>query len=187
MKHILIVLLVITCIIGCEKSSIRTFHIPKQVINVASLKIDKPLTWEIPKKWKEKDKTQFRVESRSIFDSNTNTNTDFSITKFPDEAGNLLSNINRWRNQLFLDPISEINFEDNIKKVNHDFLDITLIEINSKSKIINNKFFQSTYVAFFKFNDFTYYAKLTGETNHLDDLLNDFKVFLNSIDYEKNK
>lgn len=186
MSYKLILLFICMCITGCEKSSVKTYHIPKQVINVASLKFDKPLSWVIPTHWEAKEKTQFRIESRSISDTPTNTIADFSITKFPDKAGNLLANVNRWRSQLDLEPVNEESISNSIKKINHNFLDITFISFESKSKQIENKYFKTTYISFFKYDDFTYYVKLTGESNHLKLLLNEFNSFMGSIVYETN-
>lgn len=179
-------ILVILFTTSCEKSSIKTYHIPKQVINVASLKIETPINWVIPKNWIKKENTQFRIESRSIKDPKTQSETDFSITKFPDSAGNLLANINRWRNQLNLSSINETEINNSLEKINHNFLDITLIKFTSNTKLINNTYFKSTYVSFFKHNEFTFYIKLTGESNHLKTLLKDYKNIIKTINYEQN-
>ena len=185
MKFVYVLLLPIF-ILSCEKSSVKTYHIPKQIINVASLKIDTPINWQIPNNWIKKDNTQFRIESRSINDTQTQSETDFSITKFPDSAGNLLANINRWRTQLNLPIINETEINNSIEKINHDFLDITLTKFNSSKKLINDTYFKSTYVSFFKHNEFTYYVKLTGESNHLQRLLNEYINILKTISYEQN-
>jgi hypothetical protein len=183
----------ITCLIllalfitSCEKSSIKTYHIPKQIINVASLKTSPLLVWKFPNNWRIKENTQFRIESRSIKDKKTNSETDFSITKFPDNAGNLLANINRWRTQLSLSTINETEIINSLEKINHNFLNITLIKFKSNTKLINNAYFKSTYVSFFKHNGFTFYIKLTGESKHLTTLNNEYLEILKTITYDEN-
>lgn len=184
MKLLIVSFFISFLLFSCEKSSIKTYHIPKQVINVASLKTNKSLKWEIPYNWQSKEKTQFRLESNSIYDELSDSTSDFSVTKFPDKAGNLLSNINRWRNQLDLIAVNENNIQENLEKINHPTLDITLLKFQSSKKLIKNTYFKSTFVAFFQFNNDTYYVKLTGESNHLNTIINQYYNFLGSISHE---
>jgi hypothetical protein len=63
------------------------------------------LTWTAPAGWQAKPLGTMRVGSFAV--SNDEDDADISVIAFPGEAGGLLANINRWRGQLGLDPLSE--------------------------------------------------------------------------------
>ncbi len=58
------------------------------------------LTWSAPSSWTEKPLGPIRKGSFAISDA------DLSITAFPGDVGGLLANLNRWRGELQLEPIT---------------------------------------------------------------------------------
>ena len=64
------------------------------------------LTWDKPETWQEKPPTDFRIGSYAVGDADIDE-VDISISAFPNQAGGLLANINRWRGQINLGPVSE--------------------------------------------------------------------------------
>ncbi len=64
------------------------------------------LTWTAPAGWQPKDLGPMRKGSFTITGPNAAV-ADLSITAFPGAVGGELANINRWRGQLSLPPISE--------------------------------------------------------------------------------
>ena len=63
------------------------------------------LTWTAPSTWKPKDLGQMRKGSYTVTGAD-GTTADLSITAFPGAVGGELANINRWRGQISLDPIT---------------------------------------------------------------------------------
>jgi len=64
------------------------------------------LEWEKPDSWSEKPGSEMRLASYS-FVGLDGAEADISVTSFPDAAGGMLANINRWRGQVGLEPVSE--------------------------------------------------------------------------------
>ncbi len=171
-------------LISCEKNTITVHKVPKQIIQVAQLSTSKTLIWTIPKYWNELSPSQFRIESYSIPNSIPNLDGDFSVTKFPDNAGSVLSNVNRWRSQLKLSPISDKDLSSFVTLIDAQALSIQVCYMSSNEKILDNKYKKSTFVGFFKYDQFTYFFKLTGESTLLNREKQKFINLLKSVRYE---
>jgi len=108
-KYILIILLLFNY--SCDKNShIRKYTLEKPKRNIkennsTTLKtIDKKFSWEAPLNWVVGEKTSMRIGSYKIPYSNGYG--DLSITNFQGDGGGLEANINRWRKQINLNPLT---------------------------------------------------------------------------------
>jgi len=108
-KYILIILLLFNY--SCDKDShIRKYTLEKPKKNVktnnpATIKtINKKFSWEAPLNWVVGEKTSMRIGSYKIPYSNGYG--DLSITNFQGDGGGLEANINRWRKQINLNPLT---------------------------------------------------------------------------------
>lgn len=63
---------------------------------------DAPLAWDDPEGWSPVAPTEFRTANYSVA-----SDTECYLTLLPGEAGGALANLNRWRDQMGLDPMSE--------------------------------------------------------------------------------
>ncbi|HEX2101504.1 MAG TPA: hypothetical protein VHF69_12610, partial [Candidatus Synoicihabitans sp.] len=59
------------------------------------------LEWDKPANWTEQPGSQMRLASYA-FTADDGSKADISVTAFPDAAGGLVANINRWRGQVGL-------------------------------------------------------------------------------------
>lgn len=64
------------------------------------------LEWDKPAAWAEQPASQMRLASY-LFTAPDGTKADISVFVFPDAAGGLMANINRWRDQVGLAPVAE--------------------------------------------------------------------------------
>ena len=93
-----------------ENSHIRKYTLEKpskniKINDVSSLKtINKKFSWEAPLNWVKGEKTSMRIGSYKIPYSKGNG--DLSITNFQGDGGGLEANINRWRKQINLKPLT---------------------------------------------------------------------------------
>ena len=100
---------------------------------VASLRFDngpRP-TWELPEGWSEEAGSGMRVANLRVDEL------EFSVTPLPlrggDERGYLVSNINRWRRQLSLGPLSSSELTLQTRKISTaDGLDATLVDFEGR-------------------------------------------------------
>lgn len=100
---------------GCGREDIQVYHVPKEqapVTAAASLPpenspVQSPaLQWQTPPGWETLPATDFRIGSFKVTGPN-DQQADVSVIPLPGGAGTDLSNINRWRGQVGLEPITE--------------------------------------------------------------------------------
>jgi hypothetical protein len=100
---------------GCNKNAaITVYRIPKEALPEATP--EQPNTtaagpasvqWSAPAGWEAQPATGFRKGSFLVHGVN-GQQADVSIISFPESAGGLLANVNRWRDQLKLAPVADL-------------------------------------------------------------------------------
>ena len=181
-----ITLLLVVFLLSCEKSGIMTYKVPKQTVTVAQLSVQgsyKMLVWSVPEAWIEQDLTSFRLSSYQV-STQSNGIGDFSVVKFPGDAGGILANVNRWRGQLGLSSISVDDLASLFVRVEHPFLSITFLELHRVNKMLSSDDIESMYVGFFMYDNESYFFKLTGSKTLLQLNRESFITILKSIAYE---
>ena len=96
---------------GCGRNDINVYIVPKEAppapepttANAA------PVRWATPAGWEPQQAGDFRVASFKLTGA-AGAQADVSIVPLPGEAGGDFSNVNRWRNQVGLPPVSETDF-----------------------------------------------------------------------------
>jgi hypothetical protein len=105
---------------GCRDTEIRVYEVPREkpkpVVVRGSEQAGPTLAWNKPGSWTEKAATSFRLGSYAAGDDG-DAAVDISVTAFPDRAGGLLANINRWRGQIALLPIDEAGLDEEITEI----------------------------------------------------------------------
>ncbi len=104
--------------VGCRDTEIRVYEVPKEkprvVTTRGSEQPDRDLNWIKPDSWIEKAATSIRLASYTAGDEGS---VDVSVTVFPDRAGGLLANINRWRGQIELQPVDDTGLLDLVTEI----------------------------------------------------------------------
>jgi hypothetical protein len=85
------------------------------------------LTWTAPAHWKPKPESPMRKGSFAIVGDGGEA--DLSITAFPGDVGGDLANLNRWRGQIELPPITESQFESATTHLDRNDLHMTVVDI----------------------------------------------------------
>lgn len=98
---------------GCGREDISVYTVPKETPAPAVTPAAQPdtatapqLKWRLPAGWKEGAPSEFRLASFRIKAPN-GKEADVSVVPLPGAAGGDLSNVNRWRNQVSLPPVTE--------------------------------------------------------------------------------
>jgi hypothetical protein len=86
------------------------------------------LTWTAPADWLAKDLGPMRKGSYSLPGPGSAT-ADLSITAFPGAVGGELANINRWRGQISLDPITASELPGAVTRITVSELTFALVDI----------------------------------------------------------
>lgn len=88
------------------------------------------LTWTAPAHWKTKAGSAMRKGSYAV--AGDGGEADVSITAFPGDVGGDLANLNRWRGQVQLPPVSQAEFESNVQRIERNGLKLIVVDLPGK-------------------------------------------------------
>jgi hypothetical protein len=132
------------------------------------------LTWTAPSHWKAKPPSAMRKGSFVI--EGAGGEADLSITAFPGDVGGDHANLNRWRSQIDLPPISAAEFESAAQRMEKNGLRMTVVDVagtGANAKRILG--------AMIPYEGATWFVKLTGPEALVAREKPAFMAFLDSI------
>lgn len=171
---------------GCnDDSQITVYRIPKesQPATTPSPDATKDVAapavhWTAPAAWQEQPATGFRKAS-FLARGADGTQADISIISFPEQAGGLLANVNRWRDQLKLAPITnEAEAGKPIPVAGRDMFFVDLMSAQplqpggSRSRILGG---------IFPLNGQTWFFKMIGPEQLVEAQRETFTKFLQNV------
>ena len=165
-------------ILSCDFGNhTRTYHLPKEKINNFKV-VDKAtetsgLTWEQPDTWVPSKGSSMRLASYSIPYSGGYG--DLSVIQLAGTGGGLEPNVNRWRRQLNLEPISLIEIEKNIIEKEGK------LGKYSMKQIINEKMDSAFLCAIIPAGNNTIFIKLSLRPMGIMEVKDDFITFCSSL------
>lgn len=89
------------------------------------------LTWTAPAGWVAKAPSAMRKATYAVPGNGAGTDGDFSVTAFPSDVGGELANINRWRGQVHLDPLTEADVAKTVTRLDANGLHIAYVDFGS--------------------------------------------------------
>ena len=179
------VLFLIIIFISCDNNKhIQSYRTPKkdfglslqrsEPLNKENSKITTNLTWDLPRNWVPSSGHSMRLASFDVPFSNGVG--DLSIVSLSGSSGGLLANVNRWRGQVDLNPISE-----------SDILTISTVGESKMGafrifRMINDSNTQNAIIAaVLPTGEKTFFIKLTASKDGIIELQTVFEKFCSSI------
>jgi hypothetical protein len=160
---------------GCQQREIRVYTAPKDVRALVQVSEPQATTpqWTAPESWVSQPSTAFRVGSFTI--SGAAGPADLAISFLSGQAGGVLANINRWRDQIQLAPtdeegLSQITKTLTLKGDTVLFVDLTSADM--KTRML---------VAIWEKPEGAWFFKLTGPAATILETEQDFSRFLESV------
>ena len=132
------------------------------------------LTWTAPSHWKAKPPGSMRKGSFTI--EGEGGNADLSIIAFPGDVGGDLANLNRWRSQVGLPPISAPEFDSAVQRMEKNGLRMTVVDVGGTGANA-----QRILGAMIPHGAATWYVKLMGPDALVAKEKPAFMAFLDSI------
>jgi len=87
------------------------------------------LTWTAPAEWKSKTGSAMRKGSYAVSAEGIAGEADLSIIAFPGAVGGDLANLNRWRGQLQLPPVSQAEFDTAAQRLERNGLRLIVVDL----------------------------------------------------------
>ena len=171
---------------SCERSDdkITVYRIPKETATPAmmpqrdAMGAAAAVHWTAPDGWEEQPASGFRKGSFLVRGPDGKT-ADVSVISFPEAAGGLLANVNRWRDQLKLAPIDDVAQAGSpISAGGHEMFLVDLVseqpleKDGSKSRILGG---------IFPAGSETWFFKMIGPDALVEAQQETFKKFLQSV------
>ncbi len=135
-------------LVACDKASVQEEQIAKGTENMpapettyepdsgqlaetdAGASADPGFPWAVPEGWV-LDETPRQMRIATYMAPTASGEQEIAVTRFPGRVGGELANINRWRGQMGLTPISESDLEDSIERFTADGYDGYTVRIDS--------------------------------------------------------
>ena len=133
------------------------------------------LIWEKPDSWVSSEGSSMRLASFSV--SYSGGSGDLSVIKLTGTGGGLESNVNRWRGQLNLEPISLMEIENNITRKEG------LLGTYSMIQIINQEIDSAFLCAIIPTDNYTIFVKLSLKPMGIIAIKDDFITFCSSLNF----
>lgn len=158
---------------ACREAKVESYRVPKEAPPPAPLEMASgmpgpdmastpvptasgaELVWTAPESWVAQPGGPMRKAGYKITAPDGGT-AELTVTAFPGDVGGDLANVNRWRNQLQLAPISPAELPATIQTASTEALEFKLTEINGGA--------QSTLAAWVMHDGSSWFFKLTGPT-----------------------
>ena len=134
------------------------------------------LAWTAPNEWKQKPASAMRKGSYAVVGAD-GAEADLSITAFPGNVGGDLANINRWRGQISLPPITEADLPNQTQHIDANGLHMTFVEFANTSGDKPQRIMG----AIVPFGTATWFFKLTGPDALVASQREAFLAFLQTI------
>ncbi|MBL9173272.1 MAG: hypothetical protein JNL10_07055 [Verrucomicrobiales bacterium] len=143
---------------------------------------DSKVPWTVPEGWTEKASPPggMRIASYAVTAPDGRA-VDISVVPLGGTAGSLLANVNRWRDQIGLGPITEADLAGLRQPVAIGELSGDLYDMAGDKAVLDGKYKARTLAAFFVAGDTTVFFKATGEDALVAENRPKFLAWLKSV------
>ncbi len=172
-RRTLLAIALLPCLLSCDEEGIHAYRAPKPPApKLAAAPAAGSVVWDVPQGWQEakSDQTMRVATFKPGADG-----PEISVSAFAGDSGGLLSNINRWRGQLKLDPIDEAALPQTLETSEIAGVKVSLADITGRSG-------QEMLGAVITPGDGqTWFVKATGEPPAISALKPSFAAFARSF------
>ena len=141
------------------------------------------LAFDAPGSWVESDGSSMRIASYEAplegFEP-----ADFSITRFPGDAGGTTANVNRWRQQIGLRPWSDSQVNSNQETLEVGDLDFALFDLKPQTDSDKKTVKERILAGIVKYNGKSWFYKLRGDVFLVETQRNKFRQLVQSSRFE---
>ncbi len=181
-----IFLAIFLCLLGCGREEIKVYRVAKENSTPSIPSMDHPhpteerLTWSLPDGWQEQPASGMRQGSFFIHGKNGD-HADCSIIQLVGDGGGNSANVNRWRAQLELAPLSDAELAKQFTQLKVAGTSALLIDIASQKPIEPSSQRLRILAAILAKGESTWFVKMTGEGSLVALQKQKFIKFLESL------
>ena len=174
-----------TAFLGCrQEDPIQSYRVSKEAAPAmpaaSSENHSKAIDWDLPPGWVEQAPSSMRIGSFLITGANGQT-ADVSIIPLSGAAGGDLANINRWRGQISLPPISEAELSRDSQLITPGGRSMRFVDFVSDELLLNHLHKKRLVAAIYTHGESTWFFKMLGEDATVESAKPAFLRFLQSV------
>lgn len=140
-----------------------------------------PVPWTVPAGWEEKPASGMRVASYAVKRPDGRS-ADISVVALGGGSGGELENVNRWRDQIGLEPVTEAGLAGLRTLVAAGDRQVVMYELDGKKLVLDGKHAARTLAAILPAGEMTVFFKITGENALVAEQKPQFLAWLKSVD-----
>ena len=171
---------------GCKDTRITTYHAPKEAAAAPAVASADPgagkAHWQAPADWQEQPAGSVRQGS-FLIKGPDGAEADLSVTAFPGDVGGDLANINRWRGQLQLGPVTDADLAGMLQQLAAPAGQFSFVEMASDHPILPGDRKARMFGAIFKQPGRTWFFKMVGPDALVAGQKENFNAFLKSVEF----
>lgn len=137
--------------------------------------------WTVPAGWEEKPASGMRVASYGVKRPDGRS-ADISVVAMGGGAGGELENVNRWRDQIGLEPATEADLAGLRSIIPAGNRQVVVYELDGKKAVLDGKYSARTLAAILPAGEMTVFFKITGENALVAEQKPQFLAWLKSVD-----
>jgi hypothetical protein len=137
--------------------------------------------WTVPAGWEEKPASGMRVASYGVKRPDGRS-ADISVVAMGGGAGGELENVNRWRDQIGLEPATEADLAGLRSLIPAGNRQVVVYELDGKKAVLDGKYAARTLAAILPAGEMTVFFKMTGENALVAEQKPQFLAWLKSVD-----
>ena len=137
--------------------------------------------WTVPAGWEEKPASGMRVASYGVKRTDGRS-VDISVVAMGGGAGGELENVNRWRDQIGLEPATEADLAGLRSIIPAGNRQVVMYELDGKKAVLDGKYPARTLAAILPAGEMTVFFKITGESALVAEQKPQFLAWLKSVD-----
>ncbi len=138
--------------------------------------------WTIPEVWQPGRPSQMRRGSYQVM-GDDNKMVDIAVTTFPGDVGGMLANINRWRNQIGLGPVTAGMVDTVVEKLDIDGKECQYVDLSGLTPPAGKFHPQRSLVGTFTHKGNSWFFKMSGDASLVEIQQKPFMEFLNSVKF----
>lgn len=169
-------------VLGCRDTKVVSYRVPKESPDAPNLSstptANRPLRWTAPAGWAEQPAVGPRAASFTISGDN-GAKGDVSVIAFPGDVGGDLANLNRWRGQLGLGPITEAELAQAFTAYKAPSGEFRVVDLSGQAEGKAARILG----AVLREADRTWFIKLMGDDKLVADQRGNFESFLKSLEF----
>jgi hypothetical protein len=172
---------------GCQRRTIQVYEVPKSPsdqieLTAAGLVAPAPaaaVKWTKPANWQEQPLSEMRQGSFRVSGPD-GASADISVVSFPGTAGGLASNLNRWRGQVGLPPVSDDELRQATEPVEAGQVEGLLVDYASPPQSAKSSRILG---AVLETPDRTWFVKMMGPPAFVETQKETFTQFVRSLNF----